>query len=246
MTHAHHDLNPDDLVPEIHGLAERCGLRPLAVVPEQTGALLLVGERDGATLTLRIEGVGKRTTRSTLSVDAPGISVDLEVRPELAGELFDKVLGMTVDVEVGDDAFDRRFVVEAAPRETARQLLAAPVRNALMSLAHDHECPFVTVREGSASITWNALPDDDTLRAALDVVSELRGRVAELREGMRGLTHGVVFREVGGDAQTVDPGERIADRTRIRGARTRAVVVIGSAALAAVGFIASVVLGQAV
>ncbi len=228
----------------LDAVAQFCGIRRLALRPEGADAVALVGDRNGVALTLRVKGIGKRSLRTTLVLDAPGIPVDLRLRPELAGEGFDKVLGMTVDAEVGDAAFDARFVVEAAPLEAARQLLVAPVRRALLAIPCDHEFPLVALREGMASITWAREPDPVMLQHAVDALEQIRQRARELREGLRDFTPGAVFRQGGGADQTVDPQEREAARSRFKSAKARAVVVIGSAAVAGIGFIASVILGQ--
>lgn len=230
----------------LDAVAGFCGIRRLALRPEGNDTVALVGDRDGVTLTLRVQGVGKRSVRTTLVLDAPGIPVDLKLRPELAGEGFDKALGMTVDAEVGDPAFDARFVVEAAPHEAARQLLVAPVRRALLAIPSDHEFPIAALRDGFASITWAREPDPMMLTHALEALEQIRLRARELREGLRDVVPGAVFRQGSGAEQTVDPGEREAARSRFKSAKARAVVVIGSAVAAGVGFIVSVIFGQAV
>jgi len=230
----------------LDAVAHFCGIRRLAVRPDGRDSVVLIGDREGVALTLRVKGVGTRSVRTTLSFDAQGAPVELALRPELAGEGLDKVLGMTVDAEVGDPTFDARFVVEAAPYEAARQLLVAPVRRALLAIPSDHEFPLVALREGLASITWAREPDPVMLTHALEALEQIRLRARELREGMRDLVPGAVFRQGSGAEQTVDPGEREAARTRFKSAKARAVVVIGSAAVAGIGFIASVIFGQAV
>ncbi len=229
----------------LDAVASFCGIRRLALRPEGTDAIVLIGDHNGVNLTLRVEGVGKRAVRTTLVLDAPGIPVELKLRPELAGEGIDKVLGMTVDAEVGDAAFDARFVVEAAPHEAARQLLIAPVRAALLAMPSDHAFPIVGLRDGLAAITWAREPDPVTLTNALEALEQIRVRASELHEGMRGLTTGAVFRQGSGGEQTVDPGEREAARTRFKSARARAVVFIGSAVATGIGFLASVILTRA-
>lgn len=229
----------------LDALAERCRIRRFVLRPDGADAVILLGDHDGVPVTIRVAGVGKRQVRSTVIVDAPGIPVELRVRPELAGEGFDKALGMTVDAEVGDPEFDARFVVEAAPIEAARQLLIAPVRAALMAIPRDHELPLVALREGRLSLTWGGEPDAAMLAQAIEVLAQIRGRAGELREGLRDLAVGAVFRQTQGGERNVDPGEREAARTRLRSARTRVLVVIGSSAAAGLGFIVSVILGHA-
>lgn len=229
----------------LDAVAHFCGIRRLALRPDGRDAVLLIGEREGVSLTLRVKGIGTRSVRTVLTLAAQGVPVELVLRPELAGEGLDKALGMTVDAEVGDAAFDARFVVEAAPIEAARQLLVAPVRRALMAIPIDHEFPRVELSEGATSITWGREPDPVMLAHALEALEQLRQRACELREGSRELAPGAVFRQGAGTEQTVDPQEREVARSRVRSAKARVVVVIGSAAMAGIGFIASVILGQA-
>lgn len=223
-----------------------CGVRRLAITLEGRDTVVFVGERNGLTLTLRIKNPASSSVVTTVLLDAPGIPVDLKIRPELAGEGFDKILGMTVDAEVGDPDFDARFVVEAAPYEAARQLLVGPVRRALMAIPSDHEYPLVILRDGIASITCARDVNPVLLTHALEALEQIRLRALELREGLRDVAPGAVFRQGSGVDQTVDPSEREAARSRFKQAKARAVVVIGSAVAAGIGFIVSVVFGQAV
>lgn len=228
----------------LDAVAHFCGIRRLALRPDGRDAVLLIGEREGVSLTLRVKGIGTRSVRTVLALAAQGVPVELVLRPELAGEGLDKALGMTVDVEVGDAEFDARFVVEAAPVESARQLLVAPVRRALMAIPVDHEFPRLGICEGAASITWGREPDPVMLAHALEALEQVRLRACELREGSRELVPGAVFRQGAGTDQTVDPQEREVALSQVRGAKVRTLVVIGSAAMAAFGFIVSVIVGR--
>jgi hypothetical protein len=62
-------------------------------------------------------------------------TLTLDLRPENGAEQEAVQRGLAVDVEVGDRAFDRAFVVEAAPAEAVRALLDEPTRAALVTLA---------------------------------------------------------------------------------------------------------------
>lgn len=229
----------------LEAVAGVCGIRRLSLQPSGRDGLVFVGEREGLSVTVRLAGLGSRAVRTAVVVEATGSPVELTLRPELAGERLDKVLGMTVDVEVGHRDFDDRFVIEAAPVEAARKVLTGPVREALLAFPFDDESPRVRLGEGMASVTWGREPDPALLQHALVALVALRDEARALHEGLREVSKGMVFRQDGGDAQKVDPRDREAARSKLRGARARALVVIGSAVAAGIGFLATVILGNA-
>lgn len=240
-----HDLNAS--AAQLDAVARFCGIRRLALRPDGTHAVSLLGDYHGLQVRVMVSNLGTRQPpRTTVILDAPGVPVELTLRPELAGEGFDKLLGMTVDAEVGDPEFDQRFVIEAAPAEAARQVLIVPVRRALMLFPHDHEFPRVRLGEGMLSLTWGGLVDPMRLQHALDALTLLRSRAGELHEGLRDVALGHVFRQGEGLEQKVDPRHRELARTKLRGAKARAVVFIGSTVAAGLGFLATVLLGRAV
>lgn len=232
---------------QLDAVAQFCGIRRLALRQDDAHTVSLHGEHDGAPVRIILSNLGPRQSpRTTVMLNAPGVPVELTVRPELAGEGLDKLLGMTVDAEVGDPAFDRRFVVEAAPAEAARQVLVVPVRRALMMFPHDHAYPRVRLGEGMVSLTWGGVIDPVHLQHALDALTLLRARASELHEGLRDVALGHVFRQGDGLEQKVDPRHRELARTKLRGAKARSVVFIGSTVAAGLGFLATVLLGRAV
>ncbi len=229
----------------LDAVALACAIQRLALRPLGRDGLILTGTRGGVTVTVRVTGVGSRAVRTTALVEAAGAPVELSLRPELAGERLDKALGMTVDVEVGDAAFDARFVVEAAPAEAARKVLPPAARGALLAFPMDDESPRVRLGEGMASVTWAREPDPALLQHALTALGAIVEEARALHEGLRDVAPGHAFRQDAGDARKVDPREREAARSKLRGAKARAVVVIGSAVAAGVGFLATVILGHA-
>jgi hypothetical protein len=64
---------------------------------------------------------------------APRLAIEL--RPQTPREQCALDRGEAIDVELGDEAFDRAFVVEVAPLEVVRPLLDEPTRAALLALA---------------------------------------------------------------------------------------------------------------
>ena len=113
----------------LEAVAGVCGIRRLSLQPSGRDGLVFVGEREGLSVTVRLAGLGSRAVRTAVVVEATGSPVELTLRPELAGERLDKVLGMTVDAEVGHREFDDRFVIEAAPVEAARKVLTVQGRS---------------------------------------------------------------------------------------------------------------------
>ncbi len=241
-----HEDRVASIATRVAAVAQFCGVENVRLAERRRAGFTLAGEHQGAPVSLSIEGAGSRRVRATLSTPLAGVPVELSLRPELAGESVDKALGMTVDVEVGDRVFDARFVVEAAPVSTARQLLVRGVREALLAIPTDHAFPLVNVGRDGASITLAREPDPMMLQHALDALALIRQRAVELHEGVAGVGEGAVFREVSDTSQRVDPSQREAARSKLRRARARAVVVLTSAAAAGIGFLATVILGHGV
>jgi hypothetical protein len=240
-----HEVTLHAAAARLEAVAGVCGIRRLSLQAHGRDGLVFVGDRLGVAVTIRLAGLGSRAVRTAVLVEATGSPVELTLRPELAGERLDKALGMTVDAEVGDRVFDDRFVIESAPVEAARKVLTAPVREALLAFPLDDDSPRVRLGEGIASIAWGREPDPSLLQHALGALVALRDEARALHEGLREVSKGMVFRQDGGDAQKVDPREREAARSKLRSAKARAVVVIGSAVAAGIGFLATVILGNA-
>jgi hypothetical protein len=94
----------------------------------------------------------------------------MELRPQTAAEQRALERGDAIDVELGDEVFDRAFVIEAAPGDVVRVLLDEPARAALLAL---RPCRFA-LDAGELHVskpgTWVAPPDVARLvRLCLDV-----------------------------------------------------------------------------
>jgi hypothetical protein len=184
------------------------------------------------------EGGLTRGTWSVVRVACPGVPVELSLRPELAGEGIDKLLGMTVDEELGDRDFDRRFVVETAPREVAPRLLGRSVRQWLMRLAVTDESPILTLREGELLVQWKGEPEPAMVVPVVEAALGIREAAGELQEGIFSAQGHTPFRKDAGDALRVDPQARRAARSRISRSRRRIVTVVGALAVTSAGIIA--------
>ncbi|MBI5514632.1 MAG: hypothetical protein HY909_12730 [Deltaproteobacteria bacterium] len=184
------------------------------------------------------EGGLTRGTWTVVRVACPGAPVELTLRPELTGEGIDKLLGMTVDEELGDPAFDRRFVVETAPREVAPKLLGRGVRKHLMALAITDESPLLTLREGELLLQWKGEPEPAMVAPAVEAALGIREAAGELQEGIFAAQGHTPFRQDAGDGLRVDPRARSAARSRISRSRRRIVTVVGALAVTSAGIIA--------
>lgn len=202
----------------------------------------LRGERGGMPLSLRMfEGLRGEVRR--LSVLCPGVSVELSVRPELAGERIDKVLGMTIDHEVGDPAFDPKFVIEACPMEMARELLTNTVRRALLELPRDAEYPRLSLRDGELTISWRGEASDEAVTGVFEAASVVHEKARELRETGPAVSEASPFRTVVTTERAVNPTARERARSLVKGARRRATLVLSTTGLVSVAAIAAALFG---
>jgi hypothetical protein len=245
MMHAPTNPPQNQALDYLAALAERCGMTDLSPWAD-AHALVCVGAFDGLAVAVQWSAPGQRTATTRVVARYEGTPFELKLRPELAGESIDKILGMTVDVEVGDKNFDARFVIEAAPPAAARQVLDAAAREALSRIPITDDSPAVVVQNGEISITWRGAPDPVRVEAALQAARAMHTNATNLREGLgESQSHGP-FRQGGAIERVVDPFAREAARTRLRKARARVAMVIGTATLTGVGFLATVILGRVI
>jgi hypothetical protein len=113
--------------------------------------------------------------RVRLPAEAPPFAMD--VRPRTAAEERALERGDAIDLDLGDEPFDRAFVVEAAPADVIRVLVDGATRAALLSL---RPCRFA-LDAGDLHLskpgTWTAPPDVARIvRLCLDV-RERAGRL---------------------------------------------------------------------
>ena len=201
---------------------------------------VIVGERDGVTLTctLRDELTGGPSTE--VRCPAEGVPVELTLRPELVGEGFDKLLGMTVDQLVGDAEFDRVFVIASAPRSVAAALLPGPVREKISALPRSSDGPALALRDGEFVLRWWAEPDSDHLTAGVEIVAAMHELHRQMVEGDGAFGHGPFRQGAAGD-RAIDPAARATAWQRFAQARRRTATVLAAAAIAGVGFLAAVI-----
>jgi hypothetical protein len=224
----------------------RNGLRAagLALTAEPEGLTdrraIFEGERDGWTVrcSLRDELTGPASTE--IRGGAEGVPVELTVRPELVGEGFDKLMGMTVDQLVGDADFDRAFVIASAPRSVAASLLLAPLRAQIAALPRTSEGPALSLKNGEVVLRWWGEPDAEHVAAGVEVVFALHQLHRQMVEGDGAFGHGPFRQGAAGD-RAVDPAARASAWQRFAHARRRTATVLAAAALAGVGFLAAVI-----
>jgi hypothetical protein len=197
-------------------------------------------ERDGWTVrcTLRDELTGGPSVE--VRCRAEGVPVELTLRPELVGEGFDKLLGMTVDQLVGDPEFDRVFVIASAPRSVAASLLSGPVRELLSALPRNTEGPTLALKHGEIVLRWRAEPDADHIGAGVAVIAAMHALHRQMVEGDGTFGHGPFRQGAAGD-RAIDPSARATAWQRFAQARRRTATVLTAAAIAGVGFLAAVI-----
>ena len=206
------------------------------------GQCVVRARRGGVEVEVRVRPHGKRDAWTELRSRSAGVPVELTVRPELAGEGIDKLLGMTVDLEVGDAGFDGRFVVEAAPERVARAVLREELRAALCALPVSDDGPVLRVSEGAVAVGFRGEPGLSSFTALRALELALDAHSA-LHEGIDEAVAAGPFRQGAESEGAVDPRAREAGRERLRKARRRAVAVVAGAATVGVGFLTSVLVG---
>jgi hypothetical protein len=201
---------------------------------------VIVAERGASTITCTL--VDERTGPASTEVRcrADGVPIELTLRPELVGEGFDKLLGMTVDQLVGDVEFDRVFVIAAAPRSVVGALLQSSVREKIAALPRTTEGPALRLSDGELVLRWWGEPDSDHLRAGVEVVCALATLHGQMVEGDGSFAHGP-FRQGSAGDRAIDPGARASAWERFAQARRRTATVLTAAAIAGVGFLAAVI-----
>lgn len=120
-------------------LADRLGLRCVSTKgPFGLLSHRLEGKRDGVDLVVdhftEADGDGgtRRFTR-VVGHSPSGLALVADVYAEHVFSGLGKLLGFQ-DVTIGDEAFDGAFVVKADDEESARRLLSAPARSALLKV----------------------------------------------------------------------------------------------------------------
>ncbi len=110
-------------------------LRALGAAPVSAGNTVM-GSAGGMAVTYELRPGGKNVpsrTFCTTLIPADCPRLEMELRPQTAGELRHVEKGRAIDLVLGDDAFDDAFIVEAAPLEVARAILDEPIRAALLT-----------------------------------------------------------------------------------------------------------------
>lgn len=175
----------------------------------------------------------------TLVARREGAAAELSVRPELVGEGFDKLLGLTIDLQVGDAAFDERFVIEAAPAPVAAHLLDPRLRAAMSRLPPSDDGPSLRVSAELLTLKWTGGLTREDLAALLRAVFECLDRCRALHEALATADARAPFRVSGGGNAAVDPEARAIDRASVTRAHRRATAFVAGAVMAGAAFIAT-------
>lgn len=103
----------------------------------------------------------------------------MDLRPQTKDELSAVARGDAIDVQVGDGAFDRTFVIEAAPSHIVRVLLDDQIRSALLSLA---PCRLASAA-GYVSLTkWGTCTESELVARIVGVCADFAKAVERLPE----------------------------------------------------------------
>ena len=106
---------------------------------------------------------------TTVPRGMPGIAV---VPEKLHHTLFLKPLGIVQDMHVGDERFDREFMVQVV-EEQDLEIIDEKVRLGMLALK-ERESPQLLLEKGVASIHWYSEPQRPAILAAMDVLLALR------------------------------------------------------------------------
>ncbi len=130
--------------------------------PSPTSPTLIdhvTASRDNAKVTFRISQYG--TTITVKLAEAPG-GLLLVVTEQTQPVPYPVAASESVDVVVGDPAFDTKFHVEGAPSDVIRAVLDEPVRRFLLAR---HPCRLELVDDEVRFFDNNALPVEDVAHA---------------------------------------------------------------------------------
>jgi len=222
-------------------------------------AAALGGMVEGSSVVASRDGVELRVTRATRGsgkskehwsyVDAPlppGESLTLNV---VTHGLFERgaiARGTMIDLTTGDEAFDRRYRVEAAPADVALRLLDADVRGYF----NDREVELLT-EDGRLRLAVRGRLDVDQTVGAVDlarsIIARLRDAHAELdRQAARPLV-GAPHRGIPSDAAAqrardlrADEVARLDRLVRVR-ARRFAVIQVVAGTLWVAGMVVALI-----
>lgn len=204
---------------------------------------VVYGDKEGFGVVVSVHRDLQRGVWTELGAFCSGVAVELTVRPELPGEWIDKLLGITLDVRVGDRDFDAAFVVEAVSERVARKVLGSVIRAGLMKLPEEHGGPVLRLFDGKIIVGYGAEPGE-SFGAALEVIERVHEVYATLHEAPGEVENVGAFRTAGQGEAGVDPVSVAMGREKLRQARRRARAVAFGAIAVGAGIILSALLGR--
>lgn len=158
--------------------------------------------------------------------------------------------GEMVDVTVGDERFDRAFVVEAAPADVARVLLDERARQYLLALADKYHFTITTEGRGTDRVqlrfalrSW--LDDAAEVMLAIETVAAIAGRVRDayvaVEQAIAPAETGSPYRPVLDDRRAREAADarlaEVATVEKVRTARAAKQQLIGIGLLVALVFV---------
>lgn len=115
---------------------------------------------------------------TTVPRGLPEVSV---VPEKLHHKLLHKPLGLVQDLQVGDERFDQKFLVQATRQEDL-EVIDAEVRLGMLRLK-ETESPQLLVGRGDATVHWFSDPRHAVILEAMELLLALRGQAAGLNSG---------------------------------------------------------------
>lgn len=166
--------------------------------------------------------------RTTIEVACPAAALVLDLRLQNAEEERAVARGEAIDVTTGHAAFDAAWIVEGAPAERARRVLASPgIQDRLLAFASLPDAA-IAVGDGNVSLTFRGteVGADSIATARVELALALAEAViADARaprpEGEIDLSQ-ASYRSVARVDPRVAEGREVAALERVRGARAMA------------------------
>lgn len=160
----------------------------LDIAAELAGTLVdsnrAVGRYDGVAVTYELTERGSGSSRvswTMVEVELPrSYPLTLSVRRHALFDGGKIARGTMIDVEVGDDAFDTAYLVEAAPADVVTRLLDARLRSFLLE---QQQAELKTVQDGARrQLQLHVMGWTDTPEAGMPLIAETVRLAKRVRE----------------------------------------------------------------
>jgi len=139
----------------------------------------LSGRIDGLAVTFRLIGSGSGSNSqgwTECEVATSTAELDIALRPQTRGEERWVDKGLARDVVVGDDEFDDKFIVEAAPADLAKRALDEGIRAELLT---HHPVEVKSRPEGLLVNKQGWIEEPEAIRAFAEMCAHLASSMQE-------------------------------------------------------------------